>query len=437
MGKYKDLLKGTGKVFRFSLSQQLKSRVNLITFLIMLVLAAAAVPFLALQAGGGAVSPSKIKTVFILNDTGYVLDPELAGALNPAFSGTVFEMAQFPTEEYETNLPEDGALAVITGQEDGSYHMDLYTLETSGLDEEDTQPLEQLLLQLFQKARIAAAGASEEQLLLLGAGVETDLVTEEEYRNPRETNWETQFALQYAYAIIVMMLCLITSSYVVRAIAEEKSSKLVELLMVSVRPLALLAGKILAMMVYILILIGVMLAGAGASWLITGHFIDLSGLDLGAAFGVNLGELHLGVGLIAIMVICILLGYLTFSMVAGLAGSCCASMDDVEWANMKVVLLVLAGYLVSCISSAFISGWVCTAVSLIPLVSVFCAPVQYAMGNISLGILALSWILQAAVIAGLAIFSGKVYNDLIIFRGSRVGLRQLAAMAGKKGGANR
>lgn len=437
MGNNRELLRGTGKVFRFSLRQQLKSRANQITFLILLVLAVAAVPFLAWQAGGKTVSFSAIKTVFIKNETEYPLDPGLAGALDPAFSRTAFETAGFSEEEYEANLPEEGVLAVIAAQADGSYAIDLYLPEASDLDEEDTRPLEQLLLQLFQKARIKAAGATEEQLSLLGAGVETSLLTEEAYRNPKETDWETQFALQYAYAIIVMVLCMMAASYIVRAIAEEKSSRLVELLMVSVRPLALLAGKVLAMMVYILAMLGAMVAGAGISWFVTGRFMDLSGLNLGAVLGINPGEFHFGFGLAAIMLICILLGYLTFSMVAGLAGSCCDSMDDLEWANMKVVLLLLAGYLVSCVSSAFVSGWACTAVSLIPLVSVFCAPVQYAMGNISFGILALSWILQAAVAAGLAVFSARVYNDLMMFRGSRVGLRQLAAMAGKRGGGER
>ena len=67
----------------------------------------------------------------------------------------------------------------------------------------------------------------------------------EEFLNPQETDWETGFTVQYAYAIVVLMLCLFSSAYVVRAIAEEKSSRLVELLMVSVRPLALLLGKVL------------------------------------------------------------------------------------------------------------------------------------------------------------------------------------------------
>lgn len=436
MGRYKEMLKGTGKVFRFSLVQQLKSKVNMAVFVLMLVLSAAAVPFMALQTGRTSVHASAVKQVYLENDTAYPLDPQLAGTLNPSFQDTAFQMADFSVEEYPQRLPEDGVLAVICAKE-GGYGIDLYMQEDSGLDMEDTEALEQLLAQLFWQARVSSAKASAEQIALLGAGVETDIVTEEEYRNPRETDWQTQFALQYAYAIIVMILCLITASYVVRAIAEEKSSRLVELLMVSVRPLAMLAGKVLAMMVYILLMIGSMLAGAGLSWMITGRFLDLSGLNLGALFGLNPGELHLGMGLVWIMVICILLGYLTFSMTAGLAGCCCATMDDVEWANMKVVLLVMAGYLVSCISGAVVSGWGCTAVSLLPLISVFCAPVQYAMGNISLGVLGLSWILQAAVIAGLAIFSARVYNDLIIYRGSRVGLRQLAGMAGKKGGIRR
>ena len=121
-------------------------------------------------------------------------------------------------------------------------------------------------------------------------------------------------------------------------------------------------------------------------------------------------------------------------LLAGLAGCCCDSMDDVEGANMKVVLAVMAGYLVSCIAGTMSGTGISLFVSLFPLVSIFCAPVQFALGNIGLGILILSWLLQVLVIAGMAVFSARVYNDLIIYRGSRVGFGKLLAMAGKKGG---
>ncbi|MFQ9052626.1 MAG: ABC transporter permease [Oscillospiraceae bacterium] len=55
-----------------------------------------------------------------------------------------------------------------------------------------------------------------------------------------------------------------SASYVIRAVVEEKDSRLVELLLVSVKPMALLAGKILAVMAFTFGWLA-MLAGLGVS----------------------------------------------------------------------------------------------------------------------------------------------------------------------------
>lgn len=433
MGWSREALKGTMKVFRFSLFQQMKNRVNVITFLILFVLAAGAVPLMALTTGSGSVRPSDIQTVYVKNETDFDLDLDEAGEINQIFGGTGFEAADFELADYETTLTDDQVFALI-GESAGGYAIGLYTLDSSSLDEEDLGPLEQALESMFENARLRAAGASAGQVETLGA-VQTQVVSQEEFLHPEETDWEARFAIQYAYAIIVLMLCVMSSSYVVRAIAEEKSSKLVELLMVSVRPLALLIGKVLAMMSYILLMVGVLALGAGASYVVTGRFLDVSSINLTSLLGMGEGSLNLNAGLALVVIVSVLLGYLTFSLMAGLAGCCCVSMDDVEGANMKVVLIVMAGYLVSCVTAAMPSGGVTLFSSLFPLVSVFCAPVQYALGNISIGILILSWGIQLLVIVGLAVFSAKVYNDLIIYRGGKVGFGRLLSMARGKGGA--
>lgn len=428
----REALRGTMKVFRFSLSQQLKSRANIITFVILFLLAAGAIPFMALTSGKGSVSASDIQAVYVENETGYELDFGEAAQLDETFRETAFETADFGTEDYQDRLEKD---QVFVRMEEGTagYGIDLYTREDSSLDQEDLSPLEKVLQTMFENARLRAAGASAGELEQLGTA-RVEVVSAEEFLNPQETDWETGFTVQYAYAIVVLMLCLFSSAYVVRAIAEEKSSRLVELLMVSVRPLALLLGKVLAMMSYILLLLAVLLLGAGVSYGVTGRFLDVSGISLTGMLGAGAESLRLGPGLAAVAVISLLLGYLTFSLLAGLAGCCCDSMDDVEGANMKVVLAVMAGYLVSCIAGTMSGTGISLFVSLFPLVSIFCAPVQFALGNIGLGILILSWLIQVLVIGGMAVFSARVYNDLIIFRGSRVGFGKLLAMAGKKGG---
>lgn len=108
-------------------------------------------------------------------------------------------------------------------------------------------------------------------------------------------------------------------------------------------------------------------------------------------------------------------------------------MEDVGSANGAVLLIVMGGYLVSCVVGVVPShGWPCS-----PRSARFSRSsarrVQWAAGNVPLAVLLASWALQLIVIAALMLLCARVYRELIVHRGSRVKLKQLLKMA--KGGA--
>ena len=145
------------------------------------------------------------------------------------------------------------------------------------------------------------------------------------------------------------------------------------------------------------------------------------------------GGILRAVGTVLVVLVSLLLAYLTLSIVGGIAGACCSNMEDVGSANGAVLLIVMGGYLVSCVVGVVPSHGLAVFASLCPILSLYCAPVQWAAGNVSLAVLLASWVLQLIVIAALMLLCARVYRELIVHRGSRVRLRQLLKMA--KGGA--
>ena len=102
--------------------------------------------------------------------------------------------------------------------------------------------------------------------------------------------------------------------------------------------------------------------------------------------------------------------------------------------NLQCMKLVRpGGYLVSCVVGVVPSHGLAVFASLCPILSLYCAPVQWAAGNVPLAVLLASWALQLIVIAALMRLCARVYRELIVHRGSRVKLKQLLKMA--KGGA--
>lgn len=406
-------LSGTGQVYRFTLSQLLKSRANRVTLIIMVLLAAVSMPLTALLGGETPETSDTagLASVRVDNRTDLVLD----------FSGD----ADWADTDFSADAGEPDAVVTITGDETG------YQVAVNGSESAHAGELSQLAetaRQAVRDACLRAAGLSPRQLEALTAST------------GEEDSHEEGFWVQYGYSILAMILCLMSASYVIRAVVEEKDSRLVELLLVSVKPMALLAGKILAVMAFTFGWLLAMLAGLGVSCGLTAGLMgsgvlqkQLSGL-LAAVPRVQ-EDLWQAAGVLLVLLVSLGLGYLTMSLIGGVAGACCSGMEEAGEATGPVMLLTMAGYLASFVVGAVPSGPVAVFSTLCPVVSIFCAPVQFAGGNVSFWLVLASWAIQAAVIWGLLTLASRVYAGLIVHRGSRVKLRELMSMA--KGGAVR
>lgn len=406
-------LSGTGQVYRFTLSQLLKSRANRVTLIIMVLLAAVSMPLTALLGGETPETSDTagLASVRVDNRTDLVLD----------FSGDAY----WADTDFSADAGEPDAVVTVTGDEIG-YQVAVVGSETAHAGE--LSQLAETARQAVRDACLRAAGLSSRQLEALTAST------------GEEDSHEDGFWVQYGYSILAMILCLMSASYVIRAVVEEKDSRLVELLLVSVKPMALLAGKILAVMAFTFGWLLAMLAGFGVSCGLTAGLMgpgalqkQLSGL-LAAVPRVQ-EDLWQAAGVLLVLLVSLGLGYLTMSLIGGVAGACCSGMEEAGEATGPVMLLTMAGYLASCVVGAVPSGPVAVFSTLCPVVSIFCAPVQFAGGNVSIWLVLASWVIQAAVIWGLLTLASRVYAGLIVHRGSRVKLRELMSMA--KGGAVR
>lgn len=406
-------LSGTGQVYRFTLSQLLKSRANRVTLIIMVLLAAVSMPLTALLGGETPETSDTagLASVRVDNRTDLVLD----------FSGDAY----WADTDFSADAGEPDAVVTVTGDEIG-YQVAVVGSETAHAGE--LSQLAETARQAVRDACLRAAGLSSRQLEALTAST------------GEEDSHEDGFWVQYGYSILAMILCLMSASYVIRAVVEEKDSRLVELLLVSVKPMALLAGKILAVMAFTFGWLLAMLAGFGVSCGLTAGLMgpgvlqkQLSGL-LAAVPRVQ-EDLWQAAGVLLVLLVSLGLGYLTMSLIGGVAGACCSGMEEAGEATGPVMLLTMTGYLASCVVGAVPSGPVAVFSTLCPVVSIFCAPVQFAGGNVSIWLVLASWVIQAAVIWGLLTLASRVYAGLIVHRGSRVKLRELMSMA--KGGAVR
>lgn len=427
---------GTGKVFSFTLAQYLKSKSTIIMLVIMVVMSAASMFIMASSMRESSMFSFNIRRIYILNETDFDIQTLDIGNYSEDVGKTEIIMTEGGIDALYSALDnEPYSAAVHLYDKDGGLNIISYTGYESEVNMMSRTVMSEAVTDALNAARFRAYGISAGQIntafipFTVSGMSYKDFIAEQKGDTLPGMD-SGYFSLSYFYSIIVIMLIMFSTSYIIRSIVEEKASRLVELLMVSVRPLALLTGKILATMVFMILSIIVLFAGTGISGLLIGNTMNVSfSDDILASAGINISFAGFGAVIFLIMLVSIVLGYLTFSIIGGISGASCSAMEDINAASTIVSMLALLGYFTALFVPMFGSRTLMTVLSLCPVISVFSAPISYAAGVISIWVLMLSWLVQLVTIVLLSSFGARVYASLIIHRGTRIKLRQIIRIA--------
>lgn len=404
---------GTATVYRFTVKQLLKNKANIISAVITMAILLLMIPGINIMNSRGenfgrADVPEPPEKIFFLNQTEYDID------LSSAYpDSSIIEDSQSPN----CGLGEV-SVNVYYSEDSQSYAIDVVDPSGNG------SAVAMAVSEALDTARNEKIGASAVMNHTVYHGAIVDYIAQDD-----EFSMGSYY-LQLIYTIVVMLVSMYASAYIVQSVVEEKTSKLVETLMISVKPLALILGKILAVMTFVFGLLIANLAAALIGNIISSAFLGGEGLTaMLEGIGISLADLRLDPTALISAVISLLLGYMTYSLIAGMSGAGCSEQEDIQSANSTSVILVMLCYAAALILTNFSSPVVKTVISLIPMLSIFCAPVQYMLGGIGLPVLIVSWALQLVVIALLAVLCAKVYEDLIIYRGKKIGFGAMIKMA--------
>jgi ABC-2 type transport system permease protein len=195
--------------------------------------------------------------------------------------------------------------------------------------------------------------------------------------------------------------------WVASGVIEEKSSRVVEILLSTIRPRQLLAGKIFgigALGLLQLAVIGVVAATVAS---VTG-VLDIAGHAF-ATIGVALLWFVFGFGF--------------YASLFAVAGALVSRMEELQNAIVPINLTILGSFFVSIAAIDDPDTTLAKAASLVPFSSALAMPVRIAVGSASLWEAALSLALLAGSIALLVPLAGRLYSGAVLRLGARVKLR--------------
>ncbi len=232
-----------------------------------------------------------------------------------------------------------------------------------------------------------------------------------------------QDLLGFAMTILIFMIIVMYGNWVAMSVAEEKSSRVMEVVLNAATPFQLLAGKVFGVGSAALIQYGVVIV-AGVAALAAMPIIAAKVLG-GTAAAMSLPE-GLTPGLLLLFGIYGILGFLLYATLYAAAGSLVSRQEDVQSAVMPMTLISMVGYIVGVYATTGLldarSAWMSVLVQ-IPFLSPFMMLGRVAGGLAQPSDVVLSLVLLAAAIVVAIWVAARIYAVGVLLYGQRPGYR--------------
>lgn len=386
-------------VARRELRERIKSKTYRITTVILM--------FIVL---GGIVIPQMLD-----DGDGTTYDLGLVGETSAEFAGTLGVLASAAEARIDTHEYQDVAGAEVALQAgdveaflvDGTEYVTNEPIlrvfafaGNSGLSSLVAGAAQTLALQEMADA----AGVSVEEI----AGLLTENPLELRSLEPFDPNRETNTIVSFVGLILLYVGILSYGAWTLNGVIEEKTNRVVEVLMSALRPHQLMAGKV----------IGIGLLGIAQLLLI----VVTAGV---AALAVDLVDIpDVSIGLIGSLLMWFVLGFSFYSVAYAAAGALVSRMEEAQSVATPLTLVGVAGYFAAFAVIENPDGVVAKITTFLPPIAPFVVPIRQAQNAIAGWETILSIVLMLAASYGLIRLAGRVYSGAILSLGARVKLRE-------------
>lgn len=360
----------------------------------------------------GIIAGGVLYAVFVSDDDGDA-DPVPVGVTQeaadfgnaleaiPAETGDPYEVTVVDRDEGEAMVAEGDVDVLIDGPIEA-----MEFVVDSDLGQSLELALRSIAEQQLLGQQITDLGGDPEEVAQSLAASQPEIVTLDEDGGQSPA----QVGAGFIVGILLFVSILSGGTRVAAGVVEEKTSRVVELLLATMRPTQLLAGKVIGNILVGLVEIGV---------------IVLTAVAVVWTFGIVDPE-HLNIGVTAISVLAwFLVGFSTYALILAGASSTVSRQEEVGSVTGPVTALMMVPYVLGLTLAVWDPGNTIVQVSsYVPGFAPFIMPILSAQGVASTTEVMVSLGISIAVIPLLCVLAATLYKNSILRTGARVSLRE-------------
>ncbi|MBQ3545891.1 MAG: ABC transporter permease [Lachnospiraceae bacterium] len=475
----KNKLTGWKDIFTFSLIQSLKAKSMVISNIVLCTIVLLSIPVISLINGSHKDSKrtTDISTVKIVDMTGLGIINNVdefntnalketdsedfeEDSINQVYSKVKYEasdidLSKFETETdiekiYEFEKDADYVYLQIAYLEN-SFDLQVIYSSESKIGEKDAEEYSEFISNNFKNVLLGLMQLDEEQIKILDTtvmstyyrdlkedeNVENDgdkVISKEELEEKEKRNKieDNHYNIIYGVMMIVLFVLAFGGERIAMSIVTEKASKVLEFLMTSVKPMAIVVGKTLSSLLVLFIQGALLLMSFVVSIVINGILFNdgkivlpsfLKGIfNMDNFEGLNIGSLLIGIGLF-------ILGFIFYALIAALCGASVSKIDEIaEGIKIFTMLLVISAYMVMFFSMS--RGYegdsiYKTVILFLPFTSLFFTPSVLFTGYATMIEGIISLVILCIVVVLMVKFVASVYESMIYYSGTPLKIKDI------------
>jgi ABC-2 type transport system permease protein len=334
--------------------------------------------------------------------------------------GTQATVRQTDDPDAEAQEVRDGEIdGLLTIRRNEGGDLDFEYLTDASPTSQTRQLVAQAAQALATQDRLERAGLTPEERATISAPVAFETVAADP-----DARDEDEFgpALLFAWALVILtfMAVLTYGQWVAQSVAEEKSNRVMELLITAATPRQLLTGKVLGTGAAGLTQYVAVVAAVAIAFVASG--------PVAASFGLS-GEGPSMPAITPLMVLAFaaffLGGFLLYSTLYAATGSMVSRLEEVQQAAGPMTVVAMLGYFAATAAINIPDAEWVAVLSQVPFFSPYLMPARMLLTNVSavevvvaLGLLALTFVAAVWLAA-------RIYSAGVLLYGQRPGWRQV------------
>lgn len=401
-------MKQFGKIFKFELKNYLANKVfaGVTIFLVVLLAVVMFFPRIMDAVAGSDdetdTTPGEL-AVMLIADSDADMAEYISEAFGEAFTDYEVKAVSDGVDQIKQQIADGDAECafVVDGLSSYTYYVNNLSMYDSNTDIADA-----VLQNLYQMHAMAESGMSEEQIqdiLSMQITHETEMLGKDQIKN---------YFYTYIMIFALYMVILLYGQMVATNVATEKSSRAMEVLITSAKPVSMMFGKVIASCLAGFVQL---LAVFGSAFL----FYNLN-KDSWGNNGIVASIFDMPIELLIFMLVFFILGFVIYAFLFGAVGSTVSKLEDINTAVMPITMLFVIAFMVVMFSLAgnSVDTPVMVVCSYIPFTSPMAMFTRIAMSTVPWYEITISIAILVASVIGVGVLSAKIYRVGVLMYGN-------------------